>query len=212
MNTENNIYLPEDKPFSCNYLLSDEYNIISSKYPVELSVLHVNCRSMHNLANFEKFTGMLKVVDDPFSATAITEILLFESDAINLDELHNYQLFLKCKQAHDRGGGIALHIHGNVIQFFDSELSYNCSSFESLTLKFCNTPIGNITIATIYRPANDNTKIIDQFDEDFHQYLTTFGQSHSNSYICMDDFIINILIIQELLHTLIIFLMTICTH
>ena len=60
------------------------------------------------------------------------------------------------------------------MQFFDCELSYNCSSFESFTLKFCNTLIGNITIATIYRPADDNIKIIGQFNEDFHQYLTIF--------------------------------------
>ena len=38
LNIENNIYLLEDKPFASNYLLPDEYNILSSKYPLELSV------------------------------------------------------------------------------------------------------------------------------------------------------------------------------
>ena len=79
------------------------------------------------------------------------------------------------------------------MQFFYCELSYNCSSFESLTLKFGNTPIGNITIATIYRLTDNNTKIIEQFNEDFHQYLTTFCQSHNNSIICTGDFNIDLL-------------------
>ena len=76
-------------------MLSEEYNILSSKYPLKLSVLHANFRSVHNLANFKKLTDLLKVVDSPFSAIAITETWLFKSDAINLYELHNYQLFFK---------------------------------------------------------------------------------------------------------------------
>ena len=92
LNTENNIYFSEDTPFLCYYLQCDKY-----KYPLELSVLHVHCRT-----NFEKFTDMLKVIDNPFSAIAITETWLFESDAINLYELHNYQLFLKFRQSLQR--------------------------------------------------------------------------------------------------------------
>ena len=103
-----------------------------------------------------------------------------------------------------RGGGIAyLYIYASFIQYFDSEIIFNSSHFESLTLYFYNMSLGNINISVIYRiPVNSFENSIELFNEEFNKYLTDryICKSQNNSIICAGDLNIDLLKYAE--HTL----------
>ena len=118
-----NVYIPPQKPLSCKYLLPDEYTDIISLN--DLSILHVNCRSMHNFRNFNNVILYLKLFAQPFAIIAITETWLLDSNALQSYEINNYKLFNKNRENTSRGGGIALYIHASIIQYFDSAIIFN---------------------------------------------------------------------------------------
>ena len=100
---------------------------------------------------------------------------------------------LKTKNT-NRGRGIALYIHASIIQYFDSEIIFNSSHFELLTLYFFNMSLGNIIISVIYRiPDNSFENSIELFNEEFNKYLTDICKSQNNSIICAGDFNIDLL-------------------
>ena len=98
---------------------------------------------------------------------------MLDNDALQSYKINNYKLFTKNRKNTNRGGGIALYIHASIIQYFDSEIIFNSSHFESLTLYFSNMSLGNIIISVIYRiPDNSFENPIEFFNEEFNKYLT----------------------------------------
>ena len=87
MHTNNNVYIPPHKPLSSKYLLPDEYNDIISLNV--LSMLHVNCRSMHNFRNFNNLMLYLKLFVQTFTINTITETWLLDNDALQSYEINN---------------------------------------------------------------------------------------------------------------------------
>ena len=191
MTNNNNVYIPPHKPLSCKYLLPDEYDEIISLN--DLSILHVNCRSMHNFRNFNNLILYLKLFAQSFAIIAITETWLLDNDALQSYEINNYKLFTKNKKNTNRGGGIALYIHANIIQYFDREIIFNYSHFESLTLYFFNMSIGNIIISVIHRTPDNRYKNSVELNEEFNKYLTDICKSQNNYNICAGDFNIDLL-------------------
>ena len=85
---------------------------------------------------------------------------------------------LKTDKNTNRGGGIVWYIYGSIIQYFDSEIIFNSSHFESLTLHFSNMSLGNIIIPVIYRiPDNSLENSITLFNEEFNKYSTDICKS-----------------------------------
>ena len=68
----NNVYIPPHKPLSWKYLLPDEYNDIISLN--DLSILHVNCRSMHNFRNFNNLILYLKLLLNPSQSSQLWKL------------------------------------------------------------------------------------------------------------------------------------------
>ena len=93
-----------------------------------------------------------------------------------------------------RDGGIALYIHASIIQYFDSEIIFNSSHFESLTLYFSNMALGSIIISVTYvTPDNSFENSIELFNEEFNKYLTDICKSQNISVIFAGDFNIDLL-------------------
>ena len=114
---------------------------------------------------------------------------MLDNDTLQSYEINNYKLFTKNRKNTYRGGGIALYIHASIIQYFNSEIIFNSSHFESLTLYFFNMSLGNIIISVIYRTPDksfENSKEL--FNEEFNKYLTDIFKSQNNSIICAGDF------------------------
>ena len=104
----------------------------------------------------------------------MTETWLFDNDTLTSYDLPYYKLYVKCRKSPKRGDEAALYVHDNMIQFFESELPLNSISFESLTVNFHNTPLGNIIIYVVYRqPDKFNINAIEIFNEKFNQFLNT---------------------------------------
>ena len=88
------------------YNIYNEYNDIISIN--DLSILHVNCRSMHNFRNFNNLILYLKLFTQPFAIIAITDTWLLDNDALQSYEIKNCKLFNKNRKNTNKGGGIAL--------------------------------------------------------------------------------------------------------
>ena len=133
---------------SSSYYLEDEFNgmLIQRNIDNNLSVLHVNARSLHkNLDYLQVYLRTLK-----FSVIAVSETWT-SNDSMSLLNIPGYNSTSK-KRTSGRGGGVALFVPNSFKFTARDDLSvFSNDNFESMFIDLTNTILGNRIIGAVYR-------------------------------------------------------------
>ena len=161
-----------------------EFNNTFSHNPDNISLLHINSRSLNR--NVEYFENLLHSLNNfGFSVIGISETWLHENSP-NMFNLPNYK-FIREDRKGRRGGGVALYIAQNLNFKIRSDIKL--AQAESLFIEIDNSILKNVIIGLIYRPPDSN---LDVFYDELDFYLHKIENENKHVFI-FGDFNINFL-------------------
>lgn len=179
------------KTCSSNYVTLEEWSesttIIDSSE--NLSVLHINCRSLfHKVSDVAMILSLTNV-----PILSVTETWLTE-DRCNDVSIPGYNFVGKCRNGAN-GGGVGFYIKDTLI--FDcienQWLNMDFDSFEYMFIKLKQKKSRDIMIGSIYRPPNQS---MDDFNNEFSSLLLKINNP-KNKIILAGDFNIDLLKIEN---------------
>ena len=166
-----------------NYYTTDEFNSKFNNLQNQLSLLHLNSRSLNK--NFDALQNLLQTINNfPFSVIGVTETWLY-SNSPPLFNIPNYKMIRADRQG-QTGGGVALYI----LERFDLKIRNDITIEESevlfIEISLCTK---NIIVGVIYRPPNNNIEI---FSESLERNLNKLTNENKHIFL-LGDFNINML-------------------
>ena len=182
MNTSDNlddvIHVHDSK-----YYTPLEFNNTFSYNPDNISLLHINSRSLNK--NFEYFENLLHSLNNfPFSVIGISETWLHQNSP-DMFNLPNYK-FIRADREGRRGGGVAFYIDQSLNFKIRSDIKLKQA--ESLFIEINNPNLKNVIIGLLYRPPDFNCEL---FCDEFDLYLHKLGNENKHIFL-LGDFNINL--------------------
>ena len=164
------------------YYTPQEFNNTFSYTPDNISLLHINSRSLNR--NFEYFENLLHSLNNfSFSVIGISETWLNQNSP-DIFNLPNYT-FIRADRKGRRGGGVAFYIAQNLNFKIRSDIKL--SQAESLFIEIDNSNLRNVIIGLIYRPPDTNCEL---FCDELDLHLHKIGNENKHIFI-LGDFNIN---------------------
>ena len=117
-----------------------------------ISFLHVNCRSLNK--NFSELLALLKLIDIPVTAIAVTETWLKHSshDCYNI---HGYNCIFNSRLTKN-GGGVGIYLSDTLDFNIRNDLNLMLPDIESVFIEVHRHADVNLLFGSIYRPPNSN--------------------------------------------------------
>ena len=162
------------------YYTYDDFNAkISCKNDTNISILHVNCRSIKN--KFGIFESLLHNLDKKFDIIALTETWLTQNDDLNFYNLEGYTIeHINRKQK--LGGGIIIYVNNKLSTSRIENMSFSEHNYMDALALEVQLNNKKINVACIYRPPSTN---IHEFNNRFSSYVELLS-AKNESYICGD--------------------------
>lgn len=177
--------LPDSK-----YFISEEFNQLYLKTNVDLSLLHLNARSINQ--NFDdKVTDFLNTIESNFSIIGISETWIKNSN--NDIHINGYDFINNYRE--DRiGGGVGIFINNDLEYKHRQDLDYFDSNIlETIFIEIIRPNQNNIIIGIVYRSPGGN---LTDATNKFHEMLTKISREHKPCYL-LGDYNIDLLKYQH---------------
>lgn len=146
----------------------------------KLSIFHCNARSLRK--NFNSLVGHISQHVPGFDVIAVSETWLQNNETI---VMHGYNLLSLPRDAHTRGGGVALFVKENIVFQVLSPASVSDDVIEALFVKLdCGVIVG-----VVYRPPG---LLVKSFLEKFEAVLTELTNGRSDRIVVVGDFNIDL--------------------
>ena len=170
---------------SLYYSHNDLNKFSESIHTKNLSLLHINCRSLKK--NFDNLCILLNDIDLKFDIIAVSETWLKTNDDINTFSLNGFKTEFVHRES-KKGGGVIIYTNEKFKTTKLDVLSFSQRNFMeaiALEIEFNNQ---KINVACIYKPPKVNVKT---FTDKFKDYVESLS-TKNETYIC-GDFNINLL-------------------
>ena len=142
-----------------------------------LSILHLNVRSILNNEKFDAFKTFLHLTGIHWDVVCVSESWL-NSDVEKFRHIEGYTAFFE-HRLERTGGGVAVYIRNNSVTSCDRLQIKSPTGSESIFIQ-CNLPLSKVIIGQIYRPPNTCPAL---FIEEFSGILELI--SRTSSYTCI---------------------------
>ena len=178
------------RPKETSYRSPSSMGLDFAPSPDQLSLMHINCRSIIN--KLPDIIILLEVL--PVDILAVTETWVDENTT-NLVHIPGYT-FTGQNRSTGSGGGVGFFIKSNII-FTPMDTNLTHSTYENLFIKF---PLPNgsyYTAGVIYRPPGHD---LEEFNKDFSLLIAAITKKSKDVFI-LGDFNIDLLKAQDHTHT-----------
>ena len=142
---------------SCGYfsLPSDENK--EMKMPIQLSILHINARSIYSNEKFDEFQLFLERTQCTWQIICVSETWLSD-ESVNSHQLSGFTGYFN-NRANRNGGGVAIYVNDKYVKHSHEIKLNKLTSTESVFVE-CEIPgLTKFIVSTIYKPPDLENKL-----------------------------------------------------
>ena len=169
------------------YYTNEEFVSFSSSLGENLSIIHLNIRSLHK--NIDRLKDFLKDIKGKFSVIILSGTWIDDDKAGLNSSLHipNYSFIHEKRKTNHKGGELGIYVHKTLDYKILPNLTKNTENIETFTREMKNKNSKNISISTVYWvPRGNQSKFLEEIEQ-----VVQNSKHYTKSFFLVGDLNLN---------------------